>query len=633
MNKSILRKSVLTLCALAVFSCGKDDEPTVAPNIVPVITAQTFNASEDASDTDIFGKVAATDADGDALTFSLKTNSDDLFEITNAGNISLENGKKLDFETTTSHILSIDVTDGTATANAAITITVIDKDENTPPNISAQSFSMTENGNPRGIAAITATDAEDNNNLTFSWPGDTTGRKFEVTASGTINSLVPLNFEEKDTYVIPVTVSDGILSAMADITINITDINDFPEIGTTVLLVSENIDDTSIIGNVTATDEDGDTLIYRITTDTDNLFEISATGDISLIAGKNLDYETKNQHVIKVEVNDGSINPKFDVTIDVTDVNETPNTGATVSTVAGSTQGQQDDTGTAAQFNNPHGVALDSQGNLFVADRSNGLIRKIDANGVVTTFFNGAGTGLTNPTDLVFDSNDNLFITDNVEKRVFGINSAGVFFTFAANVFDNPLGLAVDNLDNVYVADAGKHQVFKVTPTGSISIFAGSGNAGYTNGVATAARFDGPSNIAIDSNGNVFITEFGNDIIRKIDTNGMTTNFAGTSNSSTFYADGIGTDARFGSLTDLVFDSNDNLYVVDSQNQNIRKITPNAEVVTFAGPMGTLERGTTDGPASTARLNVPWGITTNTSGTEIYIGDSGNHRIRKIKIQ
>ena len=145
MNKSLLKKSALAVMLLAIMSCGKDDEPTiidnntvidntinppVVVNTVPTISAQSFTASENIVDTDIIGTVIATDADTDALSFSIKANSSDLFKISASGEISLANTKTLDYETATSHTLSIDVSDGTDIANAEITITVTDIIEN-----------------------------------------------------------------------------------------------------------------------------------------------------------------------------------------------------------------------------------------------------------------------------------------------------------------------------------------------------------------------------------------------------------------------------------------------------------------------------------------------------------------------
>ena len=145
MKKTILKKSALAVMLLAIMSCGKDDEPTiidnntvidntinppVVVNTVPTISAQSFTSSENIVDTDIIGTVIATDADTDALSFSIKANSSDLFKISASGEISLANTKTLDYETATSHTLSIDVSDGTDIANAEITITVTDIIEN-----------------------------------------------------------------------------------------------------------------------------------------------------------------------------------------------------------------------------------------------------------------------------------------------------------------------------------------------------------------------------------------------------------------------------------------------------------------------------------------------------------------------
>ena len=135
MKKTILKKSALAAMLFAIMSCGKDDAPTIiddaiddnsVENTAPTISAQSFSVSEDVLDTDVLGSVTATDSDGDTLSFSIKTNSNDLFEINNTGEISLASTKNLDYETATSHTLSVDVSDGNDTSTADITINVTD---------------------------------------------------------------------------------------------------------------------------------------------------------------------------------------------------------------------------------------------------------------------------------------------------------------------------------------------------------------------------------------------------------------------------------------------------------------------------------------------------------------------------
>ncbi|MCX6950586.1 MAG: hypothetical protein NTV51_00115, partial [Verrucomicrobia bacterium] len=199
-------------------------------------------------------------------------------------------------------------------------------------------------------------------------------------------------------------------------------------------------------------------------------------------------------------------------------------------------------------------MALDSSRNLYVADTLNQVIRKITPEGVVTTLAGAAGT------------------------------SGSVDGTGAAAQFSSPYGVAVDSSGNVFVADAGNNTIRKITPAGVVTTLAGrdGSNAGYADGVGGNARFNNPSGIATDSAGNLYVSDTNNHIIRKIvAASGAVTTVAGSATNKGS-SDGIATAARFSGPTGLAVDSSGNLYVADTGNATIRKVAAGGVVSTIA---------------------------------------------------
>ena len=185
-----------------------------------------------------------------------------------------------------------------------------------------------------------------------------------------------------------------------------------------------------------------------------------------------------------------------------------------------------------------------------------------------------------------------------------------------------PFNVAVDSDGNLYVADTGNDRIRKITPEGIVSTFAG-GKKGFIDGPGTKAQFNHPFGVAVDLSGNVYVADTANRRIRKITPEGIVSTFAGGTRGSD---DGIGTEAQFDHPYGVAVDSDGILYVADSLNHRIRKITSEGEVSTFAGS----SQGYKDGTGEEAQFFGPTGVAVDSSG-DLYVADAGNHRIRKIE--
>ena len=322
-------------------------------------------------------------------------------------------------------------------------------------------------------------------------------------------------------------------------------------------------------------------------------------------------------------------------------------TGGTTTTLAGDllgTGGHVDGTGVFARFRNPSGVAVNPlTGDVFVADTSNHVIRKINTSSIVTTisgspgtlgsadgtsaarFFYPAGISVSaNGTKiLVVDTGSHSIRSlDNTVSPVNTTTFAGATGAVgttdgagAAARFTYPYGVAVDGSGNVYVADHDAHTVRKISPAGVTTTIAGTaGVSGSADGTGTAATFKGPTGIAVDGSGNVYVADTDNDTVRKITAAGEV---------STFVATSAGLDEPRG----LAVDGSGNVYVANTLRHTIHKVTPAGVVSTYAGTDGA--SGSADGDAATARFNRPYSIAVDASGV-LFVGDFGNHTVRKI---
>ncbi|MFY7886516.1 MAG: hypothetical protein ACOVOV_16905, partial [Dolichospermum sp.] len=310
-----------------------------------------------------------------------------------------------------------------------------------------------------------------------------------------------------------------------------------------------------------------------------------------------------------------------------------------VTTIAGSgTASFADGIGTAALFNGPNGLTVDLSGNIYIAD--NNKIRKISPTGAVTTISDAgvSGTGPGCTSGVAVENTGNIFYTATCFATIKKITPAGITSTYTGSPFgfvdgtlsqarfSSPFGIAIDNSGNIYVADTGNHSIRKITSTGNVITIAGSGSSGFINGTGNAARFSSPKGVAIDNSGNIYVADTGNHSIRKITSTGVVTTIAGF---STFgFVDGIGNVARFRDPTGIAIDNSGNIYVADTGNHSVRKITSTGVVTTIAG---SSTFGFVDGSLAQSRFNNPKGITLDSSGN-IYVSDSGNNRIRKITL-
>ena len=323
-------------------------------------------------------------------------------------------------------------------------------------------------------------------------------------------------------------------------------------------------------------------------------------------------------------------------------------------------RGSADGTGSAARFFFPCGIAVDSGGNVYVSEILNQTIRKITPAGVVSTIagavgVNGSADGpgavarFSNPADLAIDSTGNLYVADNlnstIRKIVLGSSvrdisvstfagTAGVVGsnngTGAAASFNGPYGLSVDGAGNIYVADTYNHTIRKITSARVVSTFAGTaGIYGAADGTGSAARFNTPTDITVNSAGTLlYVADYGNNEIRKITSTRVVSTLAGSVNNppgGVGYVEGTGRAARFGEPNGIAV-AGTTVYVTDANN-TIRKITSAGVVTTLAGTPGVA--GGADGTGAAAQFNFPSGVAADSKGN-VYVADLNNCTIRKI---
>lgn len=321
-----------------------------------------------------------------------------------------------------------------------------------------------------------------------------------------------------------------------------------------------------------------------------------------------------------------------------------------VSTFAGTGfTGAADGTGTAASFSAPIGLTMDSSGNIYVADYNNNTIRKITAAGVVTTLAGTAGVhGATNgtgpaasfaePNGVAADAAGNVYVADAYNNLVRRVGANGSVSTFAGisgvsgsgdgipgvATFNSPSGVAVDGSGNIYVADKNNNLIRKISPAGNVTTLAGSTTPGKADGTGTQARFNQPESLAVDAQGNIYVADTGNELIRKISPAGLVTTFAGSGDIGA--NDGLGAAASFNQPYGIAVDRFGTIYVADEKNNLVRSISPAGYVTTLAG---NGNGGSTDGVGKAATFGYPGAVVADGNG-HVFLGDLSTFLIRQI---
>jgi DNA-binding beta-propeller fold protein YncE len=405
--------------------------------------------------------------------------------------------------------------------------------------------------------------------------------------------------------------------------------------------------------------------IYVADTQNDTIRKVSATGVVTTLAG--------GAGVIGSEDGTGG-SARFDKPKGITLTNgglvyvaDTNNNtirsvdlAGVVSTPAGAAgSGSEDGTGEAARFNAPAGIAMDGSGNLYVADNNNQIIRRITPAGVVTTYAGSRGTvgsadgtgseaRFNYPAGMAVDSEGALYIADSANDTIRKITpnpngTDGDVITLAGLAlvpgsddgtggpggtarFNQPAGVAVDAAKNLYIADSMNDTIRKISPTGDVITLAGSpGVRGSIDGTGASARFNQPRGVAVDLSGIVYVGDTNSNNIRKITPEGVVTTLAGLGLLGSGSVDGTGIAARFFHPKGLAVDAAGNLYVADSTNHEIRKVTSAGVATTLAGSAG--RTGGADGTGSVARFHFPSAITIDSIGN-LYTADNVNNTIR-----
>jgi hypothetical protein len=303
----------------------------------------------------------------------------------------------------------------------------------------------------------------------------------------------------------------------------------------------------------------------------------------------------------------------------------------------------------------PISAAVDLQGNIYVTNDGVQDIRKVLPDGSMVPFAGAAdiagsadGTGTAAefdyPCGIAVDAAGTVYVADKANDTVRKITPAGVVTTVAGTVgmpgsadgpaasalFNVPYGVAVDAAGNIYVSEQTNCTIRKITPAGVVSTLAGlAGAKGSADGTGSSARFDNPANIAIDASGNIFVADTINDEIRKVTPAGVVTTLAG-SPGQIGSTDGTGSSARFYVPYGIAVDGNDNVFVADTSNYTIREVTQSGVVTTVGGVPQTFPTtvGGTDGVGAGALFNMPFGIAVDGSGN-LYVVDTNDAALRK----
>jgi len=325
------------------------------------------------------------------------------------------------------------------------------------------------------------------------------------------------------------------------------------------------------------------------------------------------------------------------------------NNASIITTAAGNgIEGFSGDGGiaTEAALKRPHYVTVDAAGNLYIADFGNDRIRKVDTTGVITTIA-GSEAGFDQPRGMAFDTAGNLYIADVLNNRIRKMDTAGVITTVAGNgapgysgdggpateaALNQPHYVALDTGGNLFIADFRNHRIRKVDPTGIISTVAGNGSQGYSGdrGLATEAMISGPVGVSVDSAGNLYFVGHYNHCIRKVDTAGIITTVAGNGYQGYSGDGGPAIEAMLSNPASITVDSSGNFYIADFFNDRVRKVDTTGVITTIAGNGASWYTGD-GGPAIDTGIQRPTDVAVDAAGN-IYIGNPYDNRIRKVAI-
>jgi sugar lactone lactonase YvrE len=316
-----------------------------------------------------------------------------------------------------------------------------------------------------------------------------------------------------------------------------------------------------------------------------------------------------------------------------------------VTTIAGSgAPGVADGPALSASFSDPFGLAVDKRGNVIVADggQSN-RIRRVTTEGKVETIA-GSSEGFADgnarqaqfntPSGIAIDRAGNIIVADTSNNRIRKLSTDGTRVTTIAGngvggftdgrtdeaQFDGPIGIAVDKGGNLFIADTYNDSIRKITTDGVVTTIAGTGSPGYSNGQANAAMFDTPCGIAVDEAGNVFVADTGNHAIRKISALGEVTTIAGRTDEGSHIGD-VGLNHPAG----ITVTHDGFLFVTDEERGRIIRITPEGESAIYAGSIA----GFVNGTGESARFNGPSSVAVDRQGV-VYVADSQNYLVREI---
>ncbi len=326
--------------------------------------------------------------------------------------------------------------------------------------------------------------------------------------------------------------------------------------------------------------------------------------------------------------------------------------GSVVTTMAGKagTSGSLDGVGAAARFFNPTSIAVDTSGVVYVADTTNQVIRRVAADGTVSVLAGKVGTAgnadgsatdarFNGPSGIAVDAAGVLYVADSFNHTIRMINPQGIVTTLAGVAgsagsadgasasakFSYPSGVAVDAF-GVYVADNGNHTIRRIFGGTVVTLAGTAGSSGDVDATGAAARFRFPNGLVADGLGNVYVADSLNHAVRKVTAFGVVTTLAGSISGLTGSTDATGIAARFYQPFGVAIDSSGNIYVADTLNSTIRKVTPAGVVTTFAGTAGVT--GSTDGMAASSLFNQPQGVAVDSAGN-IYVADTRNQTVRR----